>query len=65
MIQAATWIQVTKPALTTQPRPLESDFNYDDWLFFHGGLQYDASKKDLQFANGAIEYREGGTYSQA
>ncbi|PSW10583.1 LPS assembly protein LptD [Photobacterium rosenbergii] len=43
---------------------LESDFNYDDWLFFHGGLQYDASKKDLQFANGAIEYREGGTYSQ-
>ncbi|MDV5171077.1 LPS assembly protein LptD [Photobacterium rosenbergii] len=43
---------------------LESDFNYDDWLFFHGGLQYDASKKDLQFANGAIEYREGGTFSQ-
>ncbi|MBY5948120.1 LPS assembly protein LptD [Photobacterium rosenbergii] len=43
---------------------LESDFNYDDWLFFHGGLQYDASKKDLQFANGAIEYREGSTYSQ-
>ena len=43
---------------------LESDFNYDDWLFFHGGLQYDASKKDLQFANGAVEYREGGTFSQ-
>lgn len=43
---------------------LESDFNYNDWLFFHGGLQYDASKKDLQFANGAIEYREGGTFSQ-
>lgn len=43
---------------------LESDFNYDDWLFFHGGLQYDASKKDLQFANGAIEYREGAVFSQ-
>ncbi|MCQ1059001.1 LPS assembly protein LptD [Photobacterium sp. ZSDE20] len=43
---------------------LESDFNYDDWLFFHGGVQYDANKKDLQFANGAIEYREGSTFSQ-
>ncbi len=42
----------------------ETDFNYDGWLFFHGGLQYDASKKDLQFANGAIEYREGGLFSQ-
>ncbi|MGF1682004.1 LPS assembly protein LptD [Photobacterium makurazakiensis] len=42
----------------------ESEFNYDDWLFFHGGLQYDANKKDLQFANGALEYREGGLFSQ-
>lgn len=43
---------------------LESDFNYDDWLFFHGGLQYDASKQDMQFANAAVEYREGSLYTQ-
>ncbi|MCW8330312.1 LPS assembly protein LptD [Photobacterium sp. SDRW27] len=42
----------------------ESDFNYDDWLFFHGGLQYDASKKEMQFANAAVEYREGSLFSQ-
>ncbi|KLV02436.1 LPS biosynthesis protein [Photobacterium aquae] len=43
---------------------LESDFNYDDWLFFHGGVQYDANKSDLQFINGAIEYREGSVFNQ-
>ncbi|GAL06969.1 outer membrane protein Imp [Photobacterium aphoticum] len=43
---------------------LESDFNYDDWLFFHGSVQYDASKKDLQFINGAVEYRENAVFSQ-
>ena len=42
----------------------ESDFNYNDWLFFHGGLQYDASEKELQFANAAMEYREGSLFSQ-
>ncbi|QUJ67797.1 LPS assembly protein LptD [Photobacterium sp. GJ3] len=42
----------------------ESDFNYNDWLFFHGSLQYDASEKDMQFANAAMEYREGGLFSQ-
>ncbi|WP_299019343.1 LPS assembly protein LptD [uncultured Photobacterium sp.] len=42
----------------------ESDFNYDDWLFFHGGLQYDASKKEMQFSNATVEYREGSLFSQ-
>ncbi|UTM56964.1 LPS assembly protein LptD [Photobacterium sp. CCB-ST2H9] len=42
----------------------ESDFNYNDWLFFHGSLQYDASEQDMQFANAAIEYREGSLFSQ-
>ncbi|GAB3528043.1 LPS assembly protein LptD [Photobacterium alginatilyticum] len=42
----------------------ESDFNYDDWLFFHGGLQYDASKQEMQLANAAMEYRENDLFSQ-
>jgi len=42
----------------------ESDFNYDDWLFFHGGLQYDASKKEMQLANATMEYRENDLFSQ-
>ncbi|RWX54036.1 LPS assembly protein LptD [Photobacterium chitinilyticum] len=42
----------------------ESDFNYDDWLFFHGGLQYDASKKEMQLANATMEYREDALFSQ-
>ncbi|WP_199450556.1 LPS assembly protein LptD, partial [Vibrio harveyi] len=43
---------------------LESDFNYDDWLFFHGGLQFDAGSKDIQFANTALEYRESSFFTQ-
>ncbi|MEJ2765817.1 LPS assembly protein LptD [Photobacterium sp. MCCC 1A19761] len=42
----------------------ESDFNYDDWLFFHGSLQYDASEDVMQFANAAIEYRQDDVFSQ-
>ncbi|OAN19005.1 LPS assembly protein LptD [Photobacterium jeanii] len=43
---------------------LESDFNYDDWLFFHGGLQFDAGSNDIQFANSALEYRESSFFTQ-
>ncbi|WP_281222933.1 LPS assembly protein LptD [Photobacterium sanguinicancri] len=43
---------------------LESDFNYDDWLFFHGGLQFDAGNSDIQFANSTLEYRESSFFTQ-
>ncbi len=43
---------------------LETEFNYADWLFLKGSMQYDASDKEVQIANGAIEYRENGVYIQ-
>ncbi|MZI92697.1 LPS assembly protein LptD [Vibrio sp. CAIM 722] len=44
---------------------LESDFNYDDYLFYHGGLQFDTDKNDVQTANSTLEYRFDKGYVQA
>ncbi|GAD78741.1 LPS assembly protein LptD [Vibrio ezurae] len=44
---------------------IESDFNFNDYLFYHGGLQYDISAEEIQLANSTIEYRQGAGYVQA
>ncbi len=36
---------------------MEMDFNYDDFLFYHGGVQYDVDSSSLQLANSTLEYR--------
>jgi LPS-assembly protein len=36
---------------------VEIDFNYDDYLFYHGGVQYDIDAGDMQLANSTVEYR--------
>ncbi|MEZ9951518.1 LPS assembly protein LptD [Vibrio splendidus] len=36
---------------------VEVDFNYDDYLFYHGGVQYDIDSAEMQLANSTIEYR--------
>ncbi|WP_165312350.1 LPS assembly protein LptD [Vibrio ziniensis] len=36
---------------------VEMDFNYDDYLFYHGGVQYDVDSSALQLANSTLEYR--------
>ncbi|MBD0788608.1 LPS assembly protein LptD [Vibrio sp. Y2-5] len=36
---------------------MEMDFNYDDFLFYHGGVQYDVDTSALQLANSTLEYR--------
>ncbi|PMN35239.1 LPS assembly protein LptD [Vibrio sp. 10N.261.45.E2] len=43
---------------------VEVDFNYDDYLFYHGGVQYDIDASELQLANSTIEYRFTGGYVQ-
>ncbi|PTP07757.1 LPS assembly protein LptD [Vibrio splendidus] len=43
---------------------IEMDFNYDDYLFYHGGVQYDIDTSAMQLANTTIEYRFGGGYIQ-
>ncbi|MEZ8502263.1 LPS assembly protein LptD [Vibrio splendidus] len=43
---------------------IEMDFNYDDYLFYHGGVQYDIDTSAMQLANSTIEYRFGGGYIQ-
>ncbi|MEZ8574352.1 LPS assembly protein LptD [Vibrio splendidus] len=43
---------------------IEMDFNYDDYLFYHGGVQYDIDTSAMQLANSTIEYRFDGGYIQ-
>ncbi|MBY7668565.1 LPS assembly protein LptD [Vibrio anguillarum] len=43
---------------------VEMDFNYDDLLFYHGGVQYDIDSSKMQLANSTLEYRVGSGYIQ-
>ncbi|CAH7100778.1 LPS-assembly protein LptD [Vibrio chagasii] len=43
---------------------IEMDFNYDDYLFYHGGVQYDIDSTEMQLANSTLEYRFAGGYIQ-
>ncbi|RLQ17889.1 LPS assembly protein LptD [Vibrio sp. SBT000027] len=43
---------------------VEVDFNYDDYLFYHGGVQYDIDTTAMQLANSTLEYRFNGGYVQ-
>ncbi|MEZ9893604.1 LPS assembly protein LptD [Vibrio lentus] len=43
---------------------IEMDFNYDDYLFYHGGVQYDIDTTAMQLANSTLEYRFTGGYIQ-
>ena len=43
---------------------VEADFNYDDYLFYHGGVQYDVDASAMQLANSTIEYRFDDGYIQ-
>lgn len=43
---------------------IEADFNYDDYLFYHGGVQYDVDTSAMQLANSTIEYRFADGYIQ-
>ncbi|WP_394245242.1 LPS assembly protein LptD [Vibrio astriarenae] len=44
---------------------IEADFNYDDYIFYHGGIQYDIKSSAVQHANTTLEYRHSGGYVQA
>lgn len=44
---------------------IESDFNFNDYLFYHGGVQYDSNLSELQVANSTLEYRHTKGYIQA
>lgn len=46
---------------TTSAWAVESDFNYNDWLYFHAGLQYDTHLSSAQVANTTIELRKNAT----
>lgn len=43
---------------------IESDFNFNDYLFYHGGVQYDSNLSELQVANSTLEYRHSQGYIQ-
>lgn len=44
---------------------VEMDFNYDDYLFYHGGVQYDVDTSEMQLANSTLEYRFDDGFVQA
>lgn len=43
---------------------VEMDFNYDDYLFYHGGIQYDIDTSEVQLGNSTLEYRFNDGYIQ-
>jgi LPS-assembly protein len=43
---------------------IEMDFNYADYLFYHGGIQYDIDSSELQLGNSTLEYRFDDGYVQ-
>lgn len=43
---------------------LDTEFNYDDYLFYRAGFQYDTAASQVQLADTTFEYRYSGGYSQ-
>ncbi|EIN4361095.1 LPS assembly protein LptD [Vibrio parahaemolyticus] len=43
---------------------VEADFNYNDYLFYHGGVQYDIDLSSMQLANSTLEYQFNGGFIQ-
>ncbi|HDI3262383.1 TPA: LPS assembly protein LptD [Vibrio cholerae] len=43
---------------------VEMDFNFADYLFYHGGIQYDINGQAVQLGNNTLEYRFAGGYLQ-
>ncbi|CAB1249654.1 organic solvent tolerance protein [Vibrio cholerae] len=43
---------------------VEMDFNFADYLFYHGGIQYDINGQAVQLGNSTLEYRFAGGYLQ-
>ncbi|MCE0494118.1 LPS assembly protein LptD [Vibrio salinus] len=44
---------------------IESDFNFNDYLFYHGGVQYDVDADQMQLANSSLELRQDDNFIQA
>ncbi|OEF06420.1 LPS assembly protein LptD [Vibrio genomosp. F10] len=60
---------LSNPTSSSQPTnysawAVEMDFNYDDYLFYHGGIQYDIDSSTVQLGNSTLEYRFAGGYIQ-
>ncbi|MGL4380447.1 MAG: LPS assembly protein LptD [Vibrio sp.] len=43
---------------------VEMDFNFADYLFYHGGIQYDIDSQAVQLGNSTLEYRVDSGYIQ-
>ncbi|ALR16584.1 MULTISPECIES: LPS assembly protein LptD [Vibrio] len=44
---------------------IEADFNYNDSVFYHGGIQYDIDLGSMQLANSTLEYQFDGGFIQS
>lgn len=43
---------------------IESDFNFNDYVFYHGGIQYDVDSDQMQTANSTLELRKEDNFIQ-
>ncbi|CAE6883351.1 LPS assembly protein LptD [Vibrio sp. B1FLJ16] len=43
---------------------VEVDFNFNDYLFYHGGIQYDIDLSSMQLGNSTLEYQFDGGFIQ-
>lgn len=43
---------------------IEMDFNFSDYLLYHGGVQYDVDSSEMQLSNSTLEYRFNKGYLQ-
>lgn len=43
---------------------VEMDFNFSDYLLYHGGIQYDVDSSEMQVSNSTLEYRFNKGYIQ-
>ncbi len=57
---------LTRPDETTNYSSwaIEAEFNYNDYLFYHGGVQYDIDLSSMQLANSTLEYQFDGGFIQ-
>ncbi|NLS12376.1 LPS assembly protein LptD [Vibrio sp. SM6] len=49
--------QINDDASNYSSWAVEADFNYNDMIYYHGGVQYDIDLKAMQLANSTLEYR--------
>lgn len=63
-IQPPTATGSTEESSAYSAWAVETDFNFNDYLFYHGGIQYDIESSAFQLGNSTLEYKFDKGYLQ-